>query len=115
MKQHLCKVDDLSTGKMKQFKVKNRQIVVVRKGNEFFAMHGLCPHQGAMLGAGCLTGTNLPSDVDEYCYGKEGEIVRCPWHNHEFDVTTGASIHNPKEKLKSYTLEIQGENVLIDI
>jgi nitrite reductase (NADH) small subunit len=115
MKQELCKVDEILPGKMKQFKVNNRQIVVARKGDEFYAMHGLCPHQGAQLGAGSLTGTNLPSDVGNFCYGKEGVIVRCPWHNHEFDITSGASLHDDKTKLKKYNLEVNGEVVLIEI
>lgn len=115
-KQQLCKVDDIAPGKMKQFTVKKRPIVVVRKENEFYALSGVCPHQGAMLAKGSIRGTNLPSEVGEFCYGKKGQIIRCPWHNHEFDAETGTSMHDPENSsVKSYKVLVEGDNVFIEI
>ena len=116
MRQQLCKIEEIASGQMKEFVVNNRKILLVRKDNEFFAMHGTCPHQGAELVNGYLTGTNLPSERGEFCFGKEGQVVRCPWHNHEYDVATGCSIHDPaRNKVKGYSVEIQGEDVMIEI
>ncbi|MGE7781635.1 Rieske (2Fe-2S) protein [Peribacillus sp. NPDC097264] len=116
MKQWVCKVDNLESGEMKTFKIKNRQIVLVRNGDDFHAVSGICPHQAALMGEGTLKGTNLTTaEVGHYCYGKDSQIITCPWHHYEFDVTTGESLFDSKYKLKTYTIEVSEEDVLIDI
>ena len=49
----------------------------------------------APLCEGPLTGTTLPGPPGTFRFGREGEILRCPWHGWEFDVTSGRSIFNP--------------------
>jgi nitrite reductase/ring-hydroxylating ferredoxin subunit len=51
----------------------DRVIALFNVGGEFFALDGVCPHQGGPLGEG------------ELC----GAIVTCPWHGWQFDVRTG--------------------------
>lgn len=52
---------------------------------------------------GKLGGTALPGKVGEYKYGLDGQVVRCPWHGWEFDVTTGRSLFNPHRcRVRSY-------------
>jgi hypothetical protein len=41
---------------------------------------------------GLIGGTMLPSEPDAYVYGRDGTVLRCPWHAYEFDVRTGESI-----------------------
>ena len=115
MKQLLCKVNDLISGEQKMFKVKNREIVLVRNGDDFHAVSGICPHQAASFKKGILKGTTLTSKAGEYSFGKENLILTCPWHHYEFDVTTGESLFDCKYKLKTYSVEVSEENVLIDI
>ena len=39
---------------------------------------------------------------------REGEILRCPWHGWEFDVTTGRSVFMPDAvRVKSYPVDVQ--------
>ena len=41
-------------------------------------------------------------------YGREGEILRCPWHGWEFDVTSGRSIFNPHAvRVRSYRVAVE--------
>lgn len=55
-----------------------------------------------------ITGTSLPSQVGEYVWAREGEIIRCPWHAWEFDILTGRSIFNPhKCRVKSYEVSVE--------
>lgn len=54
---------------------------------------------------GRLSGTPLPSKVYEYIYGREGCILRCPWHGWEFDLTTGEQIVDPETRLKEVRVE----------
>jgi nitrite reductase/ring-hydroxylating ferredoxin subunit len=50
----------------------------------------------------------MPSTPGEYVWDREGEILRCPWHGWEFDLTTGRSIFNP-HKLRVRTYEVTVE------
>jgi nitrite reductase/ring-hydroxylating ferredoxin subunit len=69
--------------------------VVVRVGDRFCALVDRCPHQGASLAAGRVTGTTLPGAVGEHRWGRQGEILKCPWHGWEFDLLTGRSLCDP--------------------
>jgi nitrite reductase/ring-hydroxylating ferredoxin subunit len=95
--------------------VEGREIGIYRIGGEYYALHNYCPHQGAPLCAGIVCGTNLPSDVYRYEYGRQGEIVRCPWHGWEFDIKTGKSLFNEKVRARSYKVELRDGKIGIVI
>jgi nitrite reductase (NADH) small subunit len=68
-----------------------RTIAVIRTASGVFAIGSRCPHQGAPLCAGRVTGTMLASERNRYVYGEDALVVRCPWHGFEFDVRSGLS------------------------
>lgn len=98
-----CKVGDLPEGERLILDINGRSVGVFNVGGEFYALRNLCPHEGAELCKGTITGMNLPGKVGEYEWVRDGEIIRCPWHAWEFDIKTGRSIFNPhKVRVKSY-------------
>lgn len=99
--------EDVPEGGHVLVEVEGREICIYRIGGEFYALHNYCPHQGAPMCAGLVSGTNLPSDVYEYEYSRKGEIVRCPWHGWEFDIKTGKSLFSERTRVKKYNLEIR--------
>ncbi len=38
----------------------------------------------------------LPSRPQEYRYGLDDSVLRCPWHGWEFDIRTGRSLFDPE-------------------
>lgn len=85
---------------------------------EYYAWRNICPHMGAPICQGTITGINLPSNVYEYKYGREQQVLRCPWHGWEFDLKTGEHMVNVTGrafKLRGYPVEIENENVYIVI
>jgi nitrite reductase/ring-hydroxylating ferredoxin subunit len=67
-----------------------------------------CPHQGAPLCRGAITGMTVPGKPGEYVWAREGEILRCPWHGWEFDVTSGRSVCNPhRTRVKTYEVTVE--------
>lgn len=63
---------------------------------------------------GNVAGTALPSRVYEYEYGREGEILRCPWHAWEFDVTTGRSVWGEDSyRLATYPVTVEDGDVFV--
>jgi nitrite reductase (NADH) small subunit len=113
----LCRRDDIAPGAMGVFVFQGRELAVARtRDDRFYALRNRCPHQGAPLGRGFLTGTFLASDVGEFVYGRDSEIVRCPWHRWEFDATTGRSLHDPEGcRVASYAVRVEGDEVLLDM
>ena len=50
----------------------------------------------------------LPGPPGSYRYAREGEILRCPWHGWEFDVTNGRSIFNPHAvRVRKYPVAVE--------
>ncbi|GAA3407482.1 Rieske (2Fe-2S) protein [Paenibacillus hodogayensis] len=99
-------VGDIPEGGHVVVNVEGREIGVYRLDEQYYAIHNHCPHLGAPLCAGAICGTNLPSDVFAYQFGRKGEIVRCPWHGWEFDIKTGKSLFSDKVRTRSYKVEV---------
>lgn len=69
-------------------------------GGQLRAYRNACPHAGAPVCTGRVSGTSMPSRVYEYIYGLEGCILRCPWHGWEFDLLSGSHVVDPQTRLK---------------
>lgn len=105
-------VAELPKGTRKIVTLENRSVGLFNVNGTYYALRNTCPHQGAPLCMGTVTGMTLPSEPGEYIYGRHGEIVRCPWHGWEFDLTTGKSIYDPNKCLvRTYEVTVeQGEH-----
>jgi len=91
-----------------------RSIGIVHSPSGLYAIRNECPHQGAPICRGVLTGTMLPSSPGEIAYGFNNEIVRCPWHGWEFFVRTGEAVFGiTSRKLVTYTVEIREDRVFV--
>jgi nitrite reductase/ring-hydroxylating ferredoxin subunit len=111
----ICTVDELPPGERKIVSVKGRSIGVFNVGGRFYALRNTCPHQGAPLCLGSLNGTTMPAKPGEYIWSREDEILRCPWHGWEFDITTGCSIHNPRKMLvRTYEVSIERDESTVE-
>ena len=104
------KVGELSevpVGKMKMFKVGEKEYLVANGSGNYYASGNRCTHASADLSQGSL----------------EGNIVTCPKHKSKFDVTTGKVISGPKmlfihPKINdepSYELKVEGNAILLRI
>ena len=109
MRRHIVgKVSELPPGERKIVEVQGRSIGVFNVHGTYYALRNSCPHQGAPLCLGAITGMAMPSKPGEYVWTREGEILRCPWHGWEFDVTSGRSVCNPhRTRVKTYEVTVE--------
>jgi nitrite reductase/ring-hydroxylating ferredoxin subunit len=101
-------VDEIPPGQRKIVTVAGRSIGIFNIDGEFFAFRNRCPHAGAPLCEGVLSGIVQSQGPGDYTYTRKGEILRCPWHQWEFDVKTGQSWVDPvKTRVRSYDAKIE--------
>lgn len=103
--------DEIPVNTHKIIEAKGLSIGIYNINGEFYAINNYCPHQGAELCKGPVSGTNLPSDVYQYNYGRDQEIVRCPWHGWEFDIKTGISLFSDSVRTKTYKVVEEDEKI----
>ncbi len=67
-------LSDFSEGKTRKVEAAGMIVLVVRRGDRFYAIANVCSHAGGPLDEGKL----------------EGDIVTCPWHGSRFCIVDGS-------------------------
>jgi nitrite reductase (NADH) small subunit len=109
----VCAVADVAPGERRIVTVRGRSLGVFNLGGEFHVLHDRCPHRGAPLCQGVVTGTTLPAGPTRFEYGREGEILRCPWHGWEFDVRDGRALADHRVAVRRYPVQIRDGQVVV--
>lgn len=117
MKHVVCRRNELQDGAMIQTQIGRMSVLVVQTDQgQLYAMASKCLHQGGPLPRGVLTGTTLPADdVGEYRWGLDGQVVRCPWHGYEYDVTTGCTLFDESRRLRTFKVTVEGQDVVVHV
>jgi NADPH-dependent 2,4-dienoyl-CoA reductase/sulfur reductase-like enzyme/nitrite reductase/ring-hydroxylating ferredoxin subunit len=80
----------LADGAMLQGHAGDEPVLLVRRGDEVFAIAAFCTHYGAPLVDGLLV----------------GETIRCPWHHACFSLRSGGVLRTPaRDALKRWRVE----------
>ena len=111
----VARVEEIPPGGRKIVRIEGREVGVFNLDGAFYALKNVCAHQGARVCLGKIGGTTLPSAVYEFRYGLEGRILRCPWHEWEYDITTGRSVFNPEVRVVTYPVEVAGGEIAVTI
>jgi nitrite reductase/ring-hydroxylating ferredoxin subunit len=102
----VCALGELPPGATRIVQVAGREIGLFNVDGRVYAVRNSCPHRAAPLCLGRLSGTTLPSKPYEYVYGRQGLVLRCPWHGWEFDLETGAPLVDHGLRARTYPVEI---------
>jgi apoptosis-inducing factor 3 len=88
----------LADGQMLVGHVGDDEVLLVRRGDEMFAVGAHCTHYHGPLADGLVI----------------GDTVRCPWHHACFDLRTGEAVRAPAiDSLSCWTVERRGETVFV--
>lgn len=93
--------------------VNGMSIGLFRIQDDIVAVLNICPHELAPVCRGFQRGTSLPSAPGEFIWGREDEILACPWHQWEFDLRTGQSLTDPKVRVRTFPVEVEDGDVYI--
>lgn len=96
----VCPVEALKEGEMRQFSVADKEVLLARFENDFWAIAPKCTHAGAKLANGVM---------------KDGRVV-CPWHNACFSLRTGKMLEPPAlNDLAQYPTSVEADTVYIEL
>ncbi len=106
-------VTDLPPGQRKVITIDGRSIGVFNVNGELYALRNQCAHRGGPLCKGRLRPLVLPADGTQLAYEREGEILKCPWHQWEFDIKTGQALYDARLRVKTYQVVQEGDDVVL--
>jgi 3-phenylpropionate/trans-cinnamate dioxygenase ferredoxin subunit len=99
---------EIPPGTKRLVSVNGREIGVFNVDGSFYAVRNLCPHQSGPLCAGLQVGKLDSMMPGEYEHSPNGEIIQCPWHQWEFDVSTGQSWCDPSRvRARSFAARVE--------
>jgi nitrite reductase (NADH) small subunit len=90
---------EIPAGSIREVEINGKALAIANVAGQFHAIDNTCLHRGGPLGDGPL----------------EGEIVTCPWHGWQYDVTTGKVSQNPSVGVTCYAVELRGGEVFVDL
>jgi nitrite reductase (NADH) small subunit len=95
----VAKASDVEEGKGLVVWAKDVKVALFRCEGILYAIRNQCPHMGGDLGEGLLT----------------GDVVRCPWHGWKFSVKTGKSPETEVVGVRTYAVQVKGEDVYVEV
>lgn len=113
-KRHVvAHVDDIKPGERRVVAVDGREIGIFNLDGVFYALLNYCPHRAGPLCHGRVRPLVTAESVNQVAYGREGEILKCPWHQWEFDIKTGQALFDARLRVKSYNVGVEAGDVVI--
>jgi|ERR1043166_4758978 nitrite reductase/ring-hydroxylating ferredoxin subunit len=97
--ERAARVSEIPPGSIKEVQVGGKPVALANVSGKFYAINNTCLHRGGPLGQGQL----------------EGNVVTCPWHGWQFDVTTGKAVLNPSAEVGCLRAEVQGDEIYVDL
>jgi 3-phenylpropionate/trans-cinnamate dioxygenase ferredoxin subunit len=109
MERHVVgRAAELLPGNRLLVTLRGRSVGVFNVHGAYYALLNRCSHQGGPLCKGQLVGVAESSGPGDYQMARMGEIVRCPWHAWEFEISSGRAIVDPhKVRVKTYPVTIE--------
>jgi nitrite reductase (NADH) small subunit len=94
-----AKKDEVPPGMIREFQIDGKTFALSNVDGKLYAINNLCLHRGGPLGQGEL----------------KGNVVTCPWHGWQYDVTTGKLVTNPAVGCETYAVEVRGDDIFVDV
>jgi nitrite reductase/ring-hydroxylating ferredoxin subunit len=93
----VAKTSEMPPGAAREFHADGHVIALFNVNGQLHCLDNTCMHRGGPLGQGAL----------------EGNIVTCPWHGWQYNVTTGEAVFNEQIKVKRYEVKVEGEDIVV--
>ena len=94
--EEIASIDDFQDADRLEVFVEDTPVLLIRVGDQYFAIEDVCTHDGQPLTDGCI---------------EEGAIV-CPRHGARFDLQTGKALCMPATKpVRTFEVEVRDRKI----
>jgi 3-phenylpropionate/trans-cinnamate dioxygenase ferredoxin subunit len=101
-KERLCSLDEIAPGTARHFVVGDRQLALVRLGDDVYCIGDVCTHQDISLSEG---------EINEY-----DKTLECWKHGSEFSLETGEALTLPATRaVPTYEVRVDDGDVVVVI
>jgi nitrite reductase (NADH) small subunit len=90
---------EIAPGSAWQVTVDGRWIALFNVGGAYHAVDNLCLHRGGPLCEGTMS----------------GNVVTCPWHGWQFDVTSGALMQDPTVGVSRHETRVVADEIQVKL
>lgn len=92
--------DELDEGELMSIEVDGEPVCLAKVNGCIYAFTDNCTHISGPLNEGEL----------------DGEVLTCPWHGAQFDVTTGKVLRGPaRQDIATYPVKVEGNAVFVSL
>lgn len=95
----LTEATAVAPGQSAEVVANGKIFAIFNVGGKYHVLDGICPHAGGPLGKGML----------------RGNVVTCPWHGWQFDVTNGHHCLNQRLCQTNYPARVELGKVVIEL
>ena len=113
----VARVAEFAEGSRRIVRQGRLEVGVFRRADRYYALPNVCAHQFGPLCEGMVSGTLRASAETAWrpAWVQEGEILICPWHALEFDLTTGRCLAYPTVRMRQFPVRVEGEHVIVTL
>jgi nitrite reductase (NADH) small subunit len=98
-KVRVARATDIPDGERKIVSIGTLSIGVFHHRSQWYALRNSCLHRGGPVCTGTL----------------DGDVLICPWHGFQYDVTTGKFLSDPNAQLDTYPVFIEDGEVVLQV
>ncbi len=92
-------VDEIPDGERKIIEAQGISIGVFHHNGSWYALRNSCLHRGGPVCAGAL----------------KGDVITCPWHGYQYQLTDGVLLLDPSARLETYPVEVREGKIYLRI
>ena len=113
----VAQAGEIAAGECRIVAIGKLEIGVFNVDGQYYALPNVCLHQYGPLCTGRISGTLAATAASDWKleWVREGQIITCPWHRLEFDITNGQCLAFPKRKLRSYPVKVEDGRIMVII
>lgn len=115
MTHDVCAAAELAAGSMVEVMVGARRVAVARThAGRLYAFSGRCLHHGAPLARGRLLTAVDGDRPGEYRPSLGRDVVKCPWHGYEYDLSSGAVLFDERRRLRVFAVRERAGRIVVE-
>jgi nitrite reductase/ring-hydroxylating ferredoxin subunit len=110
-------VDELTLGSKRIVDAGGVEIGVFNVNGTYHALPNHCFHQGGPVCEGNVGATIVATQKSGWRpeFVQDGEIVVCPWHGMEFNITTGRCLSRGRARLRKFRVRVVDGQVTVTV